>query len=88
MKLGDSLSRRIDEGVARSNYGVVILSENFFQRAGHNMSFPDWPLRQRNARKVMLPVWHNVDHARVLDYSPPRADAMAQETERVFGRLI
>jgi hypothetical protein len=40
LTLGDSLSRKIDEGLARSAFGVVILSKNSFKKAGPLRSFP------------------------------------------------
>ncbi len=59
LSLGDSLRRSIDNGLARSRYGVVILSPDFFAKT--------WPQREldglvaREAKqKIVLPVWHNV----------------------------
>jgi hypothetical protein len=34
----DSLRWRIDEGLARSRFGVVVLSKNFSQRSSHGAS--------------------------------------------------
>src|SRR5438067_171864 len=58
--VGDSLRAKIDEGLANSRYGAVILSPFFFAK--------DWPRREldgllsreRYGRNVILPVWHNV----------------------------
>jgi hypothetical protein len=35
LKLGDSLRRKIDEGLAQSRYGIVVLSKYFFSK--------EWP---------------------------------------------
>jgi hypothetical protein len=40
IRLGDSLRSKIDTGLARSRFGVVILSENFFSK--------DWPKLELN----------------------------------------
>ena len=32
LKVGDSLRRSIDQGLAKSKYGIVVLSPNFFER--------------------------------------------------------
>lgn len=78
LKLGDSLRRSIDAGLANSRFGVVVLSPAFFQK--------NWPqyeldgLVQREnlqGQKVILPVWHNVDHLEVATYSPSLADRVA-----------
>ena len=57
---GDSLRQRIDEGMARSRFGVVVLSQYFFDK--------DWPRREldglfaldRDLDGRLIPVWHNV----------------------------
>lgn len=35
LRLGDSLRRKIDAGLARSTFGIVVLSQAFFKK--------DWP---------------------------------------------
>jgi HEAT repeat protein len=80
LNLGDSLRAKIDEGLAKSRFGVVILSAAFFSK--------HWPLRELNGlaaresdgRKVILPVWHGVDHATVASQSPTLADRLAADT--------
>jgi hypothetical protein len=81
LTVGDSLRRRIDEGLANSRYGVVILSPSFFTK--------NWPQKELDGlaaredaegHKVILPVWHNVDQKYVARYSPTLADRLATET--------
>ena len=63
LRIGDRLHKSIDEGIAKSGFGVVILSENFFKK--------DWPQRELEGlvakeiegQKVILPIWHNVNAA-------------------------
>lgn len=91
LKVGDSLRRSIDEGLARSRYGVVILSHNFFRK--------DWPQKEldgltameRDGRKVILPVWLDVDAVEIARYSPLLADRVAAKAsdglEQVAAKL-
>ena len=80
LRLGDSLRERIDEGLAESRFGVVILSPSFFSK--------HWPQRELNglfardiqSPKVLLPVWHNLDATRVATLSPLLADRKAVNT--------
>jgi hypothetical protein len=80
LKLGDSLSRKIDQGLASSRFGVVILSPNFFAK--------HWPMAElaglraldEDGQKRILPVWHNVDRKTVASYSPIIADLLAVPT--------
>lgn len=38
LKMGDSLSRKIDDGLARCRHGVVILSPSFLANSGRERS--------------------------------------------------
>jgi serine/threonine protein kinase len=87
LKLGDSLRQKIDQGLAESSYGVVILSRNFFSK--------DWAQRELNAlasletnqRKVILPVLDDLDHQSISNYSPLLADKIAISTDRGLNQV-
>jgi len=88
LRLGDGLRRSIDRGLARSRYGVVVLSRHFFEK--------NWPQRELDglvAREtargdiVILPVWHGVDRDEVLEFSPPLADAVAVDSSLGVGEV-
>jgi hypothetical protein len=81
LTIGDSLSRRIDSALARTRYGVVILSPAFFAK--------EWPQRELaglaareidTGSKVILPVWHDVDHQFIVQHSPVLADRLGAVT--------
>ena len=88
LTVGDSLRRKIDHGLSRSRYGVVVLSPNFFAK--------DWPLRELDGltacevdgRKVILPVWHNVNKSDVLRYSPMLADRVAAQSSLGMDHVV
>jgi len=39
LRIGDSLRQKIDEGLANSRFGVVILSPSFFQNIGRHANW-------------------------------------------------
>jgi hypothetical protein len=89
LKLGDSLRRNIDNGLARCRYGLVILSPHFFEK--------EWPQREldglvaretASGRKAILPVWHNVDKNVVASYSPTLADRLAAPSTAGIDSLV
>ena len=85
LRLGDSLSRSIDHGLANSVYGLVIISSSFLTKP-----WPEYELRGLVAReidedRVILPVWHGVTREQVLNFSPPLADKVALNTEGLSG---
>ncbi|MCP1471661.1 small-conductance mechanosensitive channel [Sphingobium sp. OAS761] len=80
LKWGDSLRREIDKGLARSRFGVVVLSESFFRK--------EWPQRELDGlvqletagRSRILPIWHKVSKDEVAAFSPTLADKVALNT--------
>lgn len=81
LKLGDSLRERIDDGLARSAFGIVILSPAFFQKHYPIRELNGLAQREVNGEKVILPVWFGVSDADVRQFSPPLADRVAARWE-------
>ena len=82
IQLGDSLREKIDDGLAQSRFGVVVLSKAFLGKG--------WPKRELNGlmaledggQKVILPVWHEINKEELTCYSPILADRVAANTDR------
>ena len=83
LRVGDSLRRRIDEGLVRSRYGVVVLSPNFFERTWPQTELDGLASRQNaEGRNVILPVLHNVTVDQVREKSPTLAGLVAVSSDR------
>lgn len=80
LKLGDSLSRKIDQGLALSRFGVVILSPSFFAKHWPRAELAGLRATEEDGQKRILPVWHNIDKAAIAKYSPIVADLLAIPT--------
>ena len=83
LTIGDSLREAIDKGLSQSRFGVVVLSSAFFGKR--------WPKRELNGlvaremaegNQVILPVWHQISHEEVLQYSPPLSDLKAVDSKK------
>lgn len=82
LKWGDSMREKIDKGLAKSRYGVVVLSPNYI--AEHKY----WTKAELNGLfqvetvngKTILPIWHNLTKKQVVEYSPIIADRKAMTT--------
>ncbi|MFM9268612.1 toll/interleukin-1 receptor domain-containing protein [Tychonema sp. BBK16] len=81
LRIGDSLRRKIDQGLATSKFGVVVLSPSFFGRG--------WPERELDGlvtretagnQQIILPIWHDLTKQEVIGYSPSLADRLARTT--------
>ena len=80
LRIGDSLRRRIDRGLARSRFGVVVLSPAFFGRDWPEYELDGLVTKAVSGEQVLLPIWHNVTKQQVVGYSPSLADRLARTT--------
>jgi hypothetical protein len=89
LKLGDSLSKKIDEGLAQSKYGIVILSKAFFQKNWPERELQGLASREVNSgEKVILPIWHKITKEDILSYSPTLADKLAAQTNDGIQNIV
>lgn len=77
LKVGDSLRRSIDKGLANSRFGVVVLSSAFFAKNWPQYELDGLVAREMKGVKVILPVWHRVTKDEVMKFSPTLADRVA-----------
>jgi len=80
LRMGDSLRRKIDKGLANSRFGVVVLSRAFFGRGWPEYELDGLVTRAVSGEQILLPVWHNVNKREVMDYSSSLADHVARST--------
>lgn len=80
MKVGDSLRRNIDAGLASSRFGVVVFSEHFFRKEWPNRELDGLVTREVQGETRILPIWHKVSKDDVARYSPTLADKVALNT--------
>lgn len=77
---GKSLSASIDRGLARSRYGIVILSPNFFKKKWTQLELNALVQRQVDEhRTVILPLYYNLTNEELRRHSLPLADTLAWE---------
>ncbi len=80
LRIGDSLRRKIDYGLAHSSFGVAIFSKSFFAKG--------WPQYELDGivglsvagKQRMLPIWHEISKDEVETQSPALADKIARTT--------
>lgn len=80
LKVGDSLRRSIDRGLARSRFGIVVLSPSFFAKNWPQYELDGLVAKETAGNKVILPLWHKVSKDEVIIYSPTLADRVALNT--------
>lgn len=80
LKIGDSLRRKIDSGIARSRFGIVVLSPPFFAKGWSQYELDGLVTMSVSGAQVLLPLWHGISKDEVLRQSPSLADKVALRT--------
>ncbi len=80
LRIGDSLRRRIDAGIARSRFGIVVLSRAFFEKSWPQYELDGLVTMAVSGQQVILPLWHEISKDEVLRQSPSLADKVALRT--------
>jgi hypothetical protein len=88
LRIGDSLRRSIDKGLARSRYGLVIISPAFLSKHWPQKELDGLVAREEEGEKVILPIWHGVSPADVRRASPTLADRLAVSSDRGVDEVV
>ena len=80
LRIGDSLRRKIDDGIAHSRFGVVVLSEHFFAKQWPQYELDGMVTMRLTSQQIILPVCHKLTKAQVMAQSPSLADTIARST--------
>jgi Domain of unknown function (DUF1883)/TIR domain len=80
LQIGDSLRRKIDAGIARSRFGVVVVSRPFFAKGWAQYELDGLVTMAVSGKQVLLPLWHGISKDEVIQQSPPLADKVALRT--------
>ena len=88
LKQGSNLRESIDYGLARSRFGIVIVSKHFLEKQWPREELNDLATREVNGKKVILPVWHKIGFRDVFEYSPVLADRVAISTDKGLDYVV
>ena len=89
LRVGDSLRRSIDKGLANSRFGIVILSPYFFAKNWPQYELDGLIAKEMAGGQRILPIWHKVSKDEVIGYSPTLADRVALNTATLsIGELV
>lgn len=88
LKLGDSLTRSIDQALSRAKFGVVVLSPAFFSKEWTQKELGGLVSREFDGHKIILPIWHNLSSGDVRAYSPTLSDRFAVSSAEGLTRVV
>lgn len=82
LKIGDSLRRKIDQGLSKSRFGIVVISRSFVKKGWTNYELDGLMTKAISGQQILLPIWHDITKQEVIDYSPSLADKVARHTSQ------
>lgn len=90
---GDSIRQKIDDGLRRSYFGVVVLSPHFFERPWTQYELDAIVQRDLSGSGRLLPIWHRLSQDDVVKFAPSLAGRLAlptstYSTEQIVGELL
>lgn len=88
LTMGDSLLGKINAGLAACDYGVVVLSPAFFQKKWPKAELDGLFALEQGNRKVILPIWKDIDAEEVSKYSPILAGRLAVPASDGINRVV
>lgn len=88
LQFGDSLSTKISEGLAKSAFGLVVVSNTFLQKQWPQKELSTLLSLQVAGRSVILPVLHGLTFQQLQARNPLLADLLALDSSRGTGPIL
>lgn len=90
IKWGDSMRKKIDEGLSKSKFGIIVLSPNYIAENKYWTKIELDGLFQLESinGKTILPIWHKLTKKEVMEYSPIIASKLAMNTATMTAEDI
>lgn len=85
---GDSLRAKIDDGLKKSRFGIVILSKDYIRKGWTQYELDGLFQIEMTNGKTILPIWHNITKDEVQAFSPTLAGRKALNTSMFSVREI
>ncbi|MFH1661111.1 MAG: toll/interleukin-1 receptor domain-containing protein [Pseudomonadota bacterium] len=88
LRVGDGLRRSIEKGLAKSQYGIVVISRAFLAKEWPQRELDGLVAKEEDGTKVVLPVWHDITAQEVRSRSPMLADRLAVPSSRGVKAVV
>ena len=88
LTVGDSLVGKIDEGLKKADFGVVVLSRFFFAKKWPRAELDGLFALEPADKKLILPIWRDVEEADVKQFSPILAGRLGSRASEGIPRVV
>lgn len=85
---GDGLRAKIDDGLKKSKFGIVVLSKDYIRKGWTQYELDGLFQIEMTNGKTILPIWHNITKDEVQAFSPTLAGRKALNTSMFSTREI
>jgi hypothetical protein len=90
---GDSIRRKIDEGLSGSYFGIAVLSPSFFAKEWTKYELDGLVEKASSGAGRLLPIWHKLTKDEVMKHSPSLANRLAlntafKSTDEIVAELV
>ncbi|MGD0696497.1 MAG: toll/interleukin-1 receptor domain-containing protein [Terriglobia bacterium] len=89
LEWGDDLRTSIDEGLAKSRYGIVVFSPAFLKKkkwTEHELS--GMFAKEKQGQRVILPIRHNIKQEDIAEYSQSFAMRLAKDSSDSIEGIV
>lgn len=88
LTIGDKLREKIDEGLKACDFGVVVLSPAFFEKKWPKAELDGLFQLESDEKKLILPIWKDVDEADVKSFSPILASRLGADASKGVAAVV
>lgn len=90
IQIGDSIRKKIEEGISCSRHGVVVLSPHFLRKKKWTEHELDglFAIEDPDGERKILPIWYNVTEEEVKKYSAPLAMRSAARCDEGLPKVV
>jgi CheY-like chemotaxis protein len=88
LKMGDSLRRSIENGLAQSRYGIIILSPHFFRKEWPKKELDTLVSKEQTEERLILPIWLDLTFEDVRQFAPMLADRVAARSQEGIEAIV
>jgi hypothetical protein len=89
LRMGDHLRRKIQEGLLKCRFGIVVISPAFLSKNWTQQELDGLAeLEVSRGEKTILPIWHNIDHSTLVGRAPMLAGRMAGKSSDGIDALV
>lgn len=79
---------KIDEGLAKCDFGIVVLSKHFFEKKWPRAELEGLFARETRSGKIILPIWKDITEDEVKTCSPILASRVALSTTAGLPKVL